>query len=109
MKRTERFLVLAFCSLALLSIVCLTNVLYAAEVTVTGTVYISDRDDNDNVTDAVITTNMGDDYIIVPNAAGKELFELNIKVVRASGVVGEDSDGNKTLTVTNYEVMPELE
>jgi hypothetical protein len=80
----------------------------ADEVTVTGTVYATAWDDNDNVTAAVIA-GVGGEYIIVNNAAGKELFKLDFKLVKASGVIGKDSEGNKTLTVTSYEVVPESE
>jgi hypothetical protein len=54
-----------------------------------------------------IIVDSDEEYVVVNNAAGKELFNLCLKVVKASGVVGEDSEGNKTLTVTNYELMPE--
>ena len=106
MKRNKRFLVLGLCALVLLSVVCATNVFAADEVTITGTVYAVTWDDNDNVTGATIV-GMGEEYAITANAVGQELFKLDNKVVKASGVVGEDSEGNKTFTVTNYEILPE--
>mgnify|MGYP000313912138 CR=1 FL=1 len=109
MNLNKRFLVLAFCSLALLSIVCLANVFAADEVTITGTVYAVAWDDDDNVTAATITAGTGEEYVVVANAAGKELFKLDLEVVTASGTIGEDGEGNKTITVTKYEIMPESE
>jgi len=106
MKQNERFLVLVLCALALLFVMCSTNIFAADEVTVTGTVYPTALDENDNVIAAVIAS-MGEEYVIVNNAAGKELFKLEYEVVKTSGVIGEDSEGNKTLTVTKYEVMKE--
>ena len=108
MKQSKRFLVLALSSLALFIVMCSTNVFAADEVTVTGTVYATTWDDNDNVI-AVVIASMDGEYVVVNNAAGKKLFELEYKVVKASGVVGEDSEGNKTLTVTSYEVISESE
>lgn len=106
MKRNKRALVLGYCALILLSVACATNLFAADEVTITGTVYGTIWDDNDNVAAAVIFGS-GEEYIIVDNAVGKELFKLELKVVKVSGVIGENSDGNKTFTVTTYEVMPE--
>lgn len=108
MKRNKGSLISGLCALILFSVVFATNVFAADEVTVTGTVYATAWDDNDNVTAAVIA-GVGGEYIIVNNAAGKELFKLDFKAVKASGVIGEDSEGNKTLTVTSYEVVPESE
>jgi hypothetical protein len=109
MKQNKRFLVLALCTLALLFVMCSTNVFAADEVTVTGTVYPTALDENDNVIAAVIDTSMGESYVIVANAVGKKLFELEYEVVKASGVIDEDSEGNKTLSVTSYEVISESE
>ncbi len=106
MKQNERFLVLVLCALALFFVMFSTNIFAANEVTVTGTVYPTSLDENDNVIAAVIA-NGNEEYIIIANAVGKELFELEYKVVKASGIVGEDSDGNKTITVNNYEVITE--
>jgi hypothetical protein len=108
MKRNKRFLISGLCALILLSVVCATNVFAADEVTITGTVYATAHDDNDNVTAAVIAGS-DEEYVIVANAAGKELFKLDLEVVKASGTIGEDGEGNKTITVTKYEVMPESE
>lgn len=101
----KRILAFGLCVVVLLSPVCATSVFAADEVTITGTVYTL-LDDNYNVTSAVIISISGE-YIIVDNAIGEELYELENKIVRAYGVVGEDSEGNKTLTASKYEVLPE--
>ena len=106
MKQNKGSLISGLCALILFSIVFATNVFAADEVTVTGTVYPIALDENDNVIAAVIA-GMDEEYIIVANAVGKKLFELEYEVVKASGVIGEDSEGNKTLTITKYEIMKE--
>ncbi|HID29218.1 MAG TPA: hypothetical protein EYP19_04355 [Desulfobacterales bacterium] len=106
MKANTRFFVFGLCALMVLSVGYTTNVLSADEATVIGTVYATAWDDNDNVVAAVIAG--GDqDYSIVANAAGKELFKLENEVVKASGVIGKDSEGRNTVSITKYEVMPE--
>jgi hypothetical protein len=106
MKRNKRFFVLGLCALMLLSAVSAANVFAADEVTVTGTVYATAWDDDDNVTAAVIADS-DEEFVIIANAAGRELFKLNYNNVKVSGVIGQDNEGNKTFTVSRYEVMPE--
>ena len=128
MKQNKSFLILALSALTLFIVICSTNVfaadgvtvtetenpmaldendnvISADEVTVTGTVNPMALDENDNVIAVVITNSVDEEYIIVDNIVGKELFNLEYKVVEASGVVGEDSNGNKTLTVNSYKVI----
>lgn len=109
MKENKRFLILGLCALVLLSVVCATSVFASDEATIIGRVYVEawDENDNDNVTVVTIVTDTEVEYVIVDNAVGKELFKLDFKVVKASGVVGEDGKGHKTFTVTKYEIMPE--
>lgn len=107
MKRNNRCLILGLCVLVLSFGVYSMNVFAADEVTITGTVYASAWDENENVTAAAIVAWGGEEYAIANNATGQELFKLDSKDVKAFGVVGEDSEGRKTITVTKYEVMPE--
>ena len=107
MKGSKRFLVFGLFALVLVSVACPTNVVAADETTIIGTVYGEAWDENDDVTAATIVTAEGAEYVIVDSAVGKELFKLDNKVVKASGVIGEPIKGDKTFTVTNYEVMPE--
>ena len=106
MKRNKRFFVVGFCTLILIFALSAANLCAADEVTLTGTVYATAWNDDDNVTAAIIASS-GEEYVIVANAAGKELFKLNYMDVMAKGVIGQDSEGNKTLTVNSFEVMPE--
>lgn len=107
MKRNKGSLILGLCALVFLSGVCATNVLGADEVTITGTVYAAAWDENENVTAATIVAWTGEEYAIVNNAIGQQLFKLDSKDVKATGIVGEDSEGNKTITISKYEVIPE--
>jgi hypothetical protein len=106
MKQKERLLIWGLCALISFSVVCATNAYAADEATVTGTVYATAWDDNGKVIAAVIAC-PGEEFIIVDNAAGRELFNLNYRDVMASGVIGQDSEGNRALTVSSYEVLPE--
>jgi hypothetical protein len=106
MKPNARPLIWGLFALALLSVACATNVFATDKVTIMGTIYAEAWDDNGNATAAVIVS-MDQEYVIVKNATGKELFKLNYKDVKVSGIIGQDSEGNKTITVTNYEILPE--
>lgn len=107
MKGNKKSWIFGVCALVLLFGVCATNVLAANEVTITGTVYAAAWDDKENVTAATIVAWMGEEYAIVSNAIGQQLFKLDSRDVKATGVVGEDSEGNKTITVTKYEIVTE--
>ena len=107
MKGSKKFLVLGLSALVLVSVACATNAVAADETTIIGTVYGEAWDENDDVAAATIVTATGAEYVIVDNAVGKELFKLDNKVVKACGVIGIPIKGDKTFTVTNYEVMPE--
>ena len=106
MRANKRFFVLGLCALMLLSGVSAANLFAADETAIIGTVYADDWDEDNNVIAAFIVS-LGEEYVIVKNAIGKELFKLDNKVVKAFGVIGEGSEGTKTITVTKYEVMPE--
>ena len=60
MKQNKKFLVLVLSALALFIVMCSTNVVAADEVTVTGTVYATVWDDNDNVIAVVIASMDGE-------------------------------------------------
>jgi hypothetical protein len=106
MKPNARPLIWGLFALVLVSVACANNVFATEEVTIIGTVYAEAWDDNGNATAAVIVGTEGE-YNIVKNATGTELFKLNYKDVKVSGIIGEDSEGNKTITVTDYEILPE--
>ena len=106
MRVNKRFFVLGLCALMVLCVGYATNVFASDEVTVIGTVHATALDDNDNVVAARLSGWDGE-YVIVANGAGNELFKLDSKVVKASGVIGIDSEGNNTISVTKYELMAE--
>jgi hypothetical protein len=76
----------------------------ADEVTVTGMVFPVSWDKNHNPTAAVIMSE-SNDYAIVDDALGQGLFELMYMDVRVTGFAGEDSEGNRTITVVEYEIV----
>jgi hypothetical protein len=107
MKANTRYSTIALCTVIVLSFVWAARVLAtdADEVTIIGTVYAVDWDEKGNVIAAVMS-GTGEEYQIAGNAVGQQLFKLDKKTVKATGVIGEDSRGNKSLTVTQYEVVP---
>ena len=78
--------------------------LFAAteEVEITGTVWASDWDANDNVTAVVIETDEGEAIGVSSSGKGLELLKLEEKKVMVTGSIATDHDGNKTITVTKY-------
>jgi len=106
MKGIRRYLVLVLCTLTFASLLCAASVLAAEsdEVTMIGSVYAVDWDDRGNPIAAKMS-GTGEEYQIVDNAVGKQLIKLDGMTVKATGVVAEDSKGNKSLTVTSYEVV----
>ena len=106
MRQSARCAIGVLCALILFSMLYPTCVVAAEQVTITGTVYAVDWDDKGNAIAAIIS-GMGGEYQIIDNAVGNELFKLNNKFVKATGVLGEDSEGNHTIAVTKYEIGPE--
>ncbi|MDO9529688.1 MAG: hypothetical protein Q7J27_11095 [Syntrophales bacterium] len=78
----------------------------AEEVTITGTVVALDFDDKDKVVAVSIDTADGY-YDVSDNSIGKQLLTLLDKNVKVTGIVGEDKDGNRTITVKSYEIQSE--
>jgi hypothetical protein len=102
MKRNSRLLALGLCIILALA----ANVFATDEITITGTIYGAAWDDNDNVIEAVISGE-GGEYIIVDNAVGHQLLNMAGTDVEVTGVIGEDAEGNQTITVVNYKVIAE--
>ena len=105
MKRNRHLLILALCLFAFAILFSSTVGLTAVEISITGTVFADDWDDEDNVTAVVIETAEGELYNVSENAKGKELYKLIDKNVKVTGTVVEDIDGEKVITVMAYEVM----
>ena len=72
------------------------------EVEITGTVWASDWDADDNVTAVVIETDEGEAIGVSNSGKGLELLKLEEKKVMVTGSLATDQDGNKTITVTKY-------
>ncbi|NIO03034.1 MAG: hypothetical protein GTN74_00035 [Proteobacteria bacterium] len=107
MKQNRRLWVLAigFCSLFLALSIAAGDLFASETVTITGTVYEDDWDQNDKPIAVVIEANDGEEYWVASEGKGEEIFKLGEKDVKATGVVVEDSEGRKTIKVTAYEIM----
>jgi hypothetical protein len=94
------------CVLSVLAIVVLVGILpllaATEEVEISGTVFASEWDANDNVTAVVIATEEGEEIAVVNSGKGMELLKLEEKNVRATGSIAMDGEGRKTITVTKY-------
>jgi len=105
MKR--KMLLTGICVLLITFVMCVTAVTANAdEATITGTVVAADWDDKDKAIAVSIET---DDelYYVSDNPIGKQLLELLDKKVTVTGIVGEDKDGNRTITVKSYKIQSE--
>ncbi|GEM_PF-4435284 len=79
---------------------------YAEKITIVGTVTAIEFDDNDKVVAVTIDTSDGY-YDVSDNSIGKELLKLSDKNITATGIVGEDKDGNRIITIETYEILGE--
>ncbi len=79
---------------------------YAEKITIVGTVIAIAFDDNDKVVAVTIDTAEGY-YDVSDNSIGKELLELLDKNITATGIVGEDKDGNRIITIETYKILGE--
>ena len=77
----------------------------AEEVEITGTVFAYEWDANDNVTAVVIATEEGEEIAVSPSGKGVELLKLEEKNVKATGSIGTDEEGRKTINITRYIVQ----
>ncbi|MFZ7110492.1 MAG: hypothetical protein ACOWYE_02320 [Desulfatiglandales bacterium] len=74
------------------------------EMTLTGFVTPEEWDTDDNVIAIGISTE-DDDYLVELNKVGEELFDFLDEDVEVTGLVTEDKDGTKHITLTSYEVL----
>lgn len=100
MKRNNEVIAVVLCAV----LVFAGQVFPSEETTITGTVYAVAWDEDDNVMEAFIDGETGD-YIIINDSVGRQLFAMGGAYVEVSGVIGEDADGNRTITVANYKVL----
>jgi hypothetical protein len=84
-----------------------TNVCDASEEkTFTGEIWAQTWDDKNMVNSATIATQDGEEYWIDKNAVGKELFKLDMQIVKANGVLSKTADGITVVTISKYELVP---
>jgi hypothetical protein len=100
MKRNNKIIAVVLCAM----LVFAGQVFPSEETTITGTVYAVAWDNDDNVIEAFIEGE-GEDYIITDDSVGHQLFEMGGAYVEVKGVIGKDADGNRTITVVNYQVL----
>ena len=95
MTRNKRHLSVGLCSMIIIAFI--TGAAISGErVTITGTV-------NDNYQ---IVTDDGNIYEVEGNEKGDEVADLIDKKVKVTGTV-EESDGEKIINITSYEVLGE--
>ena len=103
MMLRKKFAPRVLCFLAIIALVCATPLFAATEeIEITGTVWASDWDSNDNVIAVVIETDEGEAIGVSSSGKGVELLKLDEKKVMVTGSMATDKDGNKTITVTKY-------
>lgn len=73
--------------------------------TVSGLINAIDWDEDGNVTGVAIRTAEEEEYLVMGDDIGKELLEIENEEVKAKGVVTEDQDGNRVITISDYEVI----
>jgi len=67
-------------------------------------VIIDGWDDNGNVLGASLFVSAEKDYMIIKDKKGSELFQLDYVDVEVTGIISEDSYGNKTIRVIEYKI-----
>jgi hypothetical protein len=103
MMLRQKTLLRVLCVLAIVTLLGAVPLFAATEeVEITGTVWASDWDANDNVTAVVIETDEGEAIGVSSSEKGVELLKLEEKKVMVTGSIATDKDGNKTITVTKY-------
>ena len=98
---------LRFLSILVIVVLMGSLPLFAAtdEVEISGTIFASEWDANDNVTAVVIATEEGEEIAVAPSGKGMELLKFEEKNVRATGSIVTDQEGRKTIKITKYIVQ----
>jgi hypothetical protein len=74
-------------------------------ITITGTVVPTDWGKNGTVVAVALSTPAEDEYLVTNNALGQELLQLIGAKVLARGIMTEDENWNRRITLTNYETL----
>ncbi|MEW5801944.1 MAG: hypothetical protein AB1847_07535 [bacterium] len=75
------------------------------QVTITGIVTAADWDEDDDIVAVTISTADEEEYLVDDNPKGEELLELVYRNVKATGVVEDDGEGGKLISVRSYEIL----
>jgi hypothetical protein len=105
MKRNSLLLLMICCAMMMTLLLAMVAIAEEEEESVIGTVTAATTDSSGKVTAVKIVADEGE-YLVANNDKGKELLKYVDKDVDASGTVKE-SDGKKTITVTEFEVIEE--
>jgi hypothetical protein len=77
---------------------------FEKEETLIGFILPSNWDNDDNVTGISISTD-DDEYMVENNKLGEELFDFLDEDVRVTGLVTDEKDGTKRITISDYEIL----
>jgi hypothetical protein len=75
------------------------------QVAITGIVVPTDWDKDGNVVAVAISTPLEDEYVVDKNSLGQELLQFLGRKVLVKGMVTEDENWNKAITVVDYESL----
>ena len=78
-------------------------------VTITGTVVPTDWGRDGRVVAVALSTPAEDEYIVANNALGQELFQLVGAKVVATGIMTDDENWNRRITLETYETLEDEE
>jgi len=109
MKRDKILLITVYSVIALILVICAASVITfedkaGEQVTVIGKVIIDGWDDDGNVIGASLFVSVENDYVILKEKKGSELFKLDYVDVEVTGIIAEDNYGNKTIKVIEYKI-----
>lgn len=77
---------------------------FEKEETLVGFILPSNWDNDDNVIGISISTD-DDEYMVENNKLGEELFDFLDEDVRVTGMVTDEKDGTKHITISDYEIL----
>ena len=76
-----------------------------SEIRIRGIIAPMDWDDDYNVTAIKISTDNEEDIGIETDPVGNELFKYIREPVVVYGILSEDTEGNKTVSVKNFKII----
>jgi hypothetical protein len=85
----------------------------AGKITILGRIVVEyDEEGNTTAISLSVSENSGDEeeistYLIDKTGKGAELFDYEYEIVKLTGSVKKDKEGNKIITVSQYEIIQE--